>query len=107
MRHGHEAGWAAVPGGRAALRRIGAFYDVDTYLGEYFRQGVDGALGGSAELVQLTPGVDVETFRPDVDGSAVRARHGLAGRPVVVCVSRLRPPQGQGTAIPGRGGGPG
>src|SRR6266568_5493572 len=37
LTHGHEAGWAAVPGARALLRRIGEHVDVLTYLGEYFR----------------------------------------------------------------------
>ena len=35
--HGHEAGWAALPGARMLLRRIGDGVDVLTYLGEYFR----------------------------------------------------------------------
>jgi phosphatidylinositol alpha-1,6-mannosyltransferase len=97
--HGHEAGWAMLPGARTALRRIGAGCDVVTYLGEYFRLRLAGPLGRSAELVRLTPGVDIDTFRPDVDGSDVRARYGLADRPVIVCVSRLVPRKGQDTLI--------
>jgi phosphatidyl-myo-inositol dimannoside synthase len=97
--HGHEAGWAMLPGARQALRRIGAGCDVVTYLGEYFRQRLAGSLGRSAELVQLTPGVDVDVFHPGVDGAAVRARHGLTGRPLIVCVSRLVPRKGQDTLI--------
>lgn len=97
--HGHEAGWAVLPGARQALRRIGAGSDVVTYLGEYFRIRLASTLGRSAELVQLTPGVDTDTFRPDVDGRAVRAQYGLADRPVIVCVSRLVPRKGQDTLI--------
>jgi phosphatidylinositol alpha-1,6-mannosyltransferase len=97
--HGHEAGWAMLPGARQALRRIGAGCDVVTYLGEYFRHRLERTMGRRAELVRLTPGVDTETFRPDVDGSAVRAQYGLADRPVVVCVSRLVPRKGQDTLI--------
>ena len=97
--HGHEAGWAALPGARQALRRIGTGCDVVTYLGEYFRTRLARVLGERAELVQLTPGVDVETFRPDVDGSTVRAGYGLTGRPVILCVSRLVPRKGQDTLI--------
>jgi phosphatidylinositol alpha-1,6-mannosyltransferase len=50
-------------------------------------------------LEQLTPGVDSAMFRPEVDGAAVRARYGLANRPVVVCVSRLVPRKGQDVLI--------
>src|ERR1700753_861443 len=42
--HGHEAGWAALPVARQLLRRIGNETDVMTYLGEYFRGRVAGAL---------------------------------------------------------------
>lgn len=97
--HGHEAGWAMLPGARQALRRIGGQCDVVTYLSEYFRRRLAPAFGPRATLRQLTPGVDIETFHPGVDGSAVRARYGLAGRPVVVCVSRLVPRKGQDTLI--------
>jgi phosphatidylinositol alpha-1,6-mannosyltransferase len=87
-----------LPGARQALRRIGEGCDVITYLGEYFRTRLAKVIP-DAKLVQLPPGVDTETFRPDVDGSAVRARHGLNGRPVIVCVSRLVPRKGQDTLI--------
>ncbi|MGI8760673.1 MAG: glycosyltransferase family 4 protein [Jatrophihabitantaceae bacterium] len=97
--HGHEIGWARLPVARQALRRIGRSCDVITYLGEYTRRRVAGAFGPRARLQRLTPGVDVETFRPDVDATAVRKRYGLLGRPVIVCVSRLVPRKGQDTLI--------
>jgi phosphatidylinositol alpha-1,6-mannosyltransferase len=97
--HGHEAGWAMLPAGRQALRRIGSQVDVVTYLAEYTRRRLAGAFGPRATLVQLTPGVDVDTFRPAVSGAAVRQRHGLADRPVVVCVSRLVARKGQDALI--------
>ena len=50
-------------------------------------------------MVQLTPGVDVETFRPDVSGARVRELHGLGDRPVIVCVSRLVKRKGQDLLI--------
>ncbi|WFE31359.1 glycosyltransferase family 4 protein [Micromonospora sp. WMMD975] len=99
LTHGHEVGWAALPGARTALRRIGRGVDVTTYLGEYTRVRLARALDGLTELRRLAPGVDVETYHPDVDGGAVRARLGLADRPVVVCVSRLVPRKGQDTLI--------
>ncbi|KAA6222368.1 glycosyltransferase family 1 protein [Streptomyces albofaciens JCM 4342] len=99
--HGHEAGWAQLPASRQLLRRIGEGTDTITYLGEYTRARIAGALTPAAarRMVQLPPGVDEKTFHPDSGGDAVRARLGLAGRPVVVCVSRLVPRKGQDTLI--------
>jgi phosphatidylinositol alpha-1,6-mannosyltransferase len=97
--HGHEAGWAALPVARQLLRRIGAHVDVVTYLGEYFRARLSGVIPPE-KLTRLSPAVDPATFRPDpVAGAAIRARHGLTGRPVVVCVSRLVPRKGQDLLI--------
>ncbi|GIF37679.1 glycosyltransferase family 4 protein [Actinoplanes xinjiangensis] len=97
--HGHEIGWAALPGARGLLRRIARGADVITYLGEYQRTRLDKALHGLTDLRRLAPGVDVDKFHPGVDGSTVRRRHGLSDRPVVVCVSRLVPRKGQDMLI--------
>lgn len=93
--HGHEVGWALLPGARQALRRIGSSVDVVTYLGAYTRARLEPALGPRPELVALPSGVDTDTFSPAVSGRGVRERHGLVGVPVVVCVSRLVPRKGQ------------
>ncbi|MER7053029.1 glycosyltransferase family 4 protein [Streptomyces sp. NPDC000351] len=99
--HGHEAGWAQLPGARRLLRRIGESTDTLTYLGEYTRSRIAGALTpeAAARMTQLPPGVDERTFHPDSGGEKVRARLGLTERPVVVCVSRLVPRKGQDTLI--------
>jgi phosphatidylinositol alpha-1,6-mannosyltransferase len=99
--HGHEAGWASLPAARDLLRRIGDSVDVLTYLGEYFRVRLAAALSpaAAARMRRLAPGVDVAAFRPGAGGAAIRARLGLAGRPVVVCVSRLVPRKGQDTLL--------
>ncbi|MEW2326375.1 glycosyltransferase family 4 protein [Micromonospora chersina] len=99
LTHGHEAGWAALPGARSALRRIGRGVDVTTYLGEYTRVRLARVLDGVTELRRLAPGVDMDTYHPGVDGERVRLRLGLADRPVVVCVSRLVPRKGQDMLI--------
>jgi phosphatidyl-myo-inositol dimannoside synthase len=97
--HGHEAGWAALPVARQLLRRIGEHVDVVTYLGEYFRARLTGVIP-AGKLTRLSPAVDPATFRPDpAGGAAIHARLGLAGRPVVVCVSRLVPRKGQDQLI--------
>lgn len=99
LTHGHEVGWAALPGARQLLRRIARGNDVITYLGEYTRVRLDAALHGLTDLRRLAPGVDVDAYHPGVDGAPVRARHGLADRPVIVCVSRLVPRKGQDMLI--------
>jgi phosphatidylinositol alpha-1,6-mannosyltransferase len=101
LTHGHEAGWAALPGARTLLRRIGDDVDVVTYLGEYTRMRLARALSPAAasRMVRLAPGVDVTFFRPGAGGAAVRERLGLTTRPVVACVSRMVPRKGQDTLI--------
>jgi phosphatidylinositol alpha-1,6-mannosyltransferase len=99
--HGHEAGWAQLPAARQLLRRIGDSTDTITYLGEYTRSRIAGALGpqAAARMAQLPPGVDEKTFHPGSGGDEIRARLGLTDRPVVVCVSRLVRRKGQDTLI--------
>jgi phosphatidyl-myo-inositol dimannoside synthase len=99
--HGHEAGWAALPGARGLLRRIGDQVDVLTYLGEYVRVRLARVLSPEAagRMVRLAPGVDPAVFRPGAGGDQVRVRLGLGDRPVVVCVSRMVPRKGQDTLI--------
>ncbi|MFF9239234.1 glycosyltransferase family 4 protein [Streptomyces sp. NPDC014776] len=99
--HGHEAGWAQLPAARQLLRRIGETTDTITYLGEYTRSRIAGALTpqAAARMAHLPPGVDEKTFHPASGGDQVRARLGLTDRPVVVCVSRLVPRKGQDTLI--------
>jgi phosphatidylinositol alpha-1,6-mannosyltransferase len=99
LTHGHEAGWAALPGARGLLRRIGREADVVTYLGEYFRSRLGRVIGDLTRLERLAPGVDTEAYHPGIDGTEVRQRYGLAGRPVVVCVSRLVPRKGQDVLV--------
>jgi phosphatidylinositol alpha-1,6-mannosyltransferase len=101
LTHGHEAGWAALPGARRLLGRVGDRTDVLTYLGEYTRSRIAGALSpaAAARMRRLAPGVDTAAFRAGAGGASVRERHGLADRPVVVCVSRLVPRKGQDTLI--------
>jgi phosphatidyl-myo-inositol dimannoside synthase len=102
LTHGHEAGWAALPGARWLLRRVGSGVDVLTYLAEYFRIRLSAALtpDAAARLVRLAPGVDPAGFRPGSGGSEVRKRHGIdPDRAVVVCVSRLVRRKGQDTLI--------
>src|SRR5260370_24669948 len=103
LTHGHESGWAALPGARALLRRIGDHVDVLTYLGEYFRIRLVRALNpaAAARLVRLAPGVDNETFPPGTGGAAIRERLGIPPPPpVVLSVSRAAPRNAHATLVP-------
>ena len=98
MTHGNEAGWAKVPGIAQALRRISQAHYV-TYLGDYTRSRIEPALRPGTQLRRLAPAVDATRFHPDVDGSAIRARHGVSGRVVISCISRLVARKGQDRLI--------
>lgn len=98
MTHGNEAGWLRVPGMRTLFGRIGRA-DAVTYLGDYTRSRIQPALRGGAIVRRLAPAVNVERFHPDVDGTAMRERWGVADAPVVACISRLVPRKGQDRLI--------
>lgn len=98
--HGHEVGWSMVPGGRRALRRIGADSDVLTTISRYTRNRVAAAFGPRAALEVLPAGIDTERFRPDPAARAeLRGRYRLGEAPLVVCVSRLVARKGQDALI--------
>lgn len=96
--HGHEVGWAMLPGARQVLRKIGREVDVVTYLGDYTRARLAPAMP-QATLAQLASGVDTSLFRPGAGGEDVRRKLGLSDRPVVVCVSRLVARKGQDVLV--------
>lgn len=97
--HGHEVGWALLPGARQVLRKVGDAQDVVTYLGAYTRRRLERALGPRPALVRLSSGVDTDAFRPGCGGAEVRQRYRLGDRPVVVCVSRLVARKGQDVLV--------
>jgi phosphatidylinositol alpha-1,6-mannosyltransferase len=97
--HGFEVAWARVPALVQLLRRIGKQAMLVTVVSEYTRRFIDRALGTGVPVELLRTGVDLERFHPGVDGSEVRKRHGLAGRPVVAHVSRLVARKGQDVLI--------
>lgn len=102
LTHGHEVWWSRTPGARQALRRIGDGCDVLTYVSEWCRERIGAALspGAAARMQRLSPGVDVDRFRPGCGGAEVRRSLGIAPEaPVVVCTARMVPRKGQDTLI--------
>ena len=102
LTHGHEAGWAGMPGGSPLLRRIGDGVDVVTYLGALHpAPDRTGAVAGGrrADGPARTRASTPRRSRRTVDGARSGTRYGLRDRPVVVCVSRLMPRKGQDTLV--------
>jgi phosphatidylinositol alpha-1,6-mannosyltransferase len=100
--HGHEVWWAAVPGARSALRRIGDSTDALTYVSEYCRERIARALSPAAagRMRRLSPSVDATRFHPGVDGAARRHGLGIASdRPVVLAASRMVKRKGHDTLV--------
>ena len=98
--HGHEVGWARVPAGRLALRKIFHDADVVTYISDYTLGRLRPHMPHGQQVLRLPSGIDVERFRPDAEArSALRARYGLGEAPTVVCVSRLVARKGQDSLI--------
>lgn len=98
--HGHEAGWTTIPALGLLLRRVASGVDVLTYLGDYTRTRLAGAIGRHTDRLQrLVPAVDTDMFRPNDDGATIRRELGWEHRPVVVCVSRLMPRKGQDVLV--------
>jgi glycosyltransferase involved in cell wall biosynthesis len=87
--HGQELGWCRAAPTRAALCAAARGFDVLTYLSASTREVLARAVGDRTRLVQLAGGVDTERFRPGLDGTIVRNRHGLGDGPVVLSIARL------------------
>ena len=68
--HGHEAGWAQLPGSRQLLRRIGEGTDTITYLGEYTRSRIAAALTPEAAAAAWCNCRPASTRRPSTPARA-------------------------------------
>lgn len=102
LTHGHEVWWARVPVARQALHRIGESVDVLTYVSEWCRARIAPALSPEAagRMRRLTPGVDLDRFRPGCGGAEVRRTWGIApDAPVVVCTARMVVRKGQDALV--------
>jgi phosphatidylinositol alpha-1,6-mannosyltransferase len=100
LTHGHEVWWSKVFPFTLAMRRIGSSVDVLTYLGEFTRTAIAGALAQKSAdaMVKIAPGIDTEHFTP-IDSSSLRQSLGLGEKKVIVSVGRLVHRKGQDRLI--------
>lgn len=99
LTHGHEAGMVRVGLG-PLIRRVAKGLDAMGVISAFTRDALSPWVAAHTAVHHLPPGVDTERFHPRVDGSAVRARLGLADdQPLVVCLSRLVARKGQDVLV--------
>lgn len=96
LTHGHEVWWSKLFPFNLLMRRIGATTDSLTYLGDFTRKAISGALSKESQeaMVKIAPGIDIDHFRP-VDSTQLRAELGLSNKKVIVSVGRLVHRKGQ------------
>ncbi len=99
LTHGAELWQACIPGVAGAMRRSLQGARAVTAVSRYTGNAIRASLGLTRSMIGLAPGVDERRFAPTVDGGAVRSRHGLEGRRLVVSVSRLVPRKGHDVLI--------
>jgi phosphatidylinositol alpha-1,6-mannosyltransferase len=98
--HGFEYWLSISPGMHALLRRATSRASwVAVMCSRFVARVVRTAVPDRIPVSVLYPGADVETFRPGPPTVDIRARHGLVGRPLIVCVSRMVPRKGQDVLI--------
>jgi phosphatidylinositol alpha-1,6-mannosyltransferase len=97
--HGVEVAVSGLPLVRRLMTRVAGDLRLLTAVSRWSAARVERGARGRCPVELLPSGVAADVYRPDVGGSAVRARHGLGQDPVCVCVSRLVPRKGQDKLI--------
>ena len=95
LTHGVEYWFARLPALRNVLRRACDGAGVVFSISEHVATPIRTALAGRAPVAMLSPGVDTDRFRPDLDGGRWRERLGVGSAPMILCVSRFVPRKGQ------------
>jgi phosphatidylinositol alpha-1,6-mannosyltransferase len=101
LTHGAEVWLARAPTVAQSMRWALGRARAVTAVSRWTARALDRVLPPGLPPILLHPAVDPDRFSPSVDGATVRARHGLDGRSVVSCVSRLVPRKGQDVLIAG------
>ncbi|MEX2274528.1 MAG: glycosyltransferase family 4 protein [Actinomycetota bacterium] len=99
LAHGLEYWMSIAPGAHAFLRYGTSRASAVLVCSRYIARVVRTAVPRGVPVAALRPGVDPRRFRPGLVVDDLREELGVAGRPVVVCVSRLVPRKGQDVLI--------
>jgi phosphatidylinositol alpha-1,6-mannosyltransferase len=97
--HGFEYWLSLAPGTHALMRRATGRASRVAACSGFIARVVRTAVPDRVPVSVLYPGADVDVFRPDLPFEDLKERHGLGGRPLAVCVSRLVPRKGQDVLI--------
>ena len=98
--HGFEYWLSISPGTHALVRRATSrAARVPVMCSAFIARVVRTAVPDGVPVSVMYPGADVEAFRPDLPYEDLRQAQGVAGRPLVVCVSRLVARKGQDVLI--------
>jgi phosphatidylinositol alpha-1,6-mannosyltransferase len=98
--HGFDYWLSLLPGAHAGLAYMTSrAARVPVMCSQFIARVVRTAVPDGVPVSVMYPGADIEAFRPGLSTDQVRQRHGLAGRPVVACVSRLVARKGQDVLI--------
>jgi phosphatidylinositol alpha-1,6-mannosyltransferase len=97
--HGFEYWLSLAPGTHGLVRYATSRASRVVVCSAFIARVVRTAVPGRVPVSVMYPGADIQTFRPDLPVEDLLERHGLTGRPVVVCVSRLVARKGQDVLI--------
>ncbi len=98
--HGFEYWLSIAPGAHALVRRATSRASrVPVMCSRFIARVVRTAVPDAVPVSVMYPGADLEAFRPDLPYADLLESHGVAGRPLVVCVSRLVARKGQDVLI--------
>ena len=98
--HGFEYWLSIAPGTHALVRRATSRASrVPVMCSRFIARVVRTAVPQGVPVSVMYPGADLEAFRPDLPFADLTELHGVAGRPLIVCVSRLVARKGQDVLI--------
>ena len=98
--HGFEYWLSIAPGTHALVRRATSrAARVPVMCSGFIARVVRTAVPDDVPVSVMYPGADLEAFRPDLPYEDLTELHGVAHRPLIVCVSRLVARKGQDVLI--------